>query len=112
MTDATATVIEQEHAAIEIEQAETGRQQTRREAAQFAERVHMVKGRWNPDASSATAYAWFVWRAQAIGEARSLILQSVAPEDGCRLAEQAVAPFARRLPLLTGHDTVVHRRDA
>jgi hypothetical protein len=38
--------------------------------AQFAERVPMVKGRWNPDASSATAYAWFVWRAPATGETR------------------------------------------
>ena len=22
----------------------------------------MVKGRWDPEASTATAYAWFVWR--------------------------------------------------
>jgi hypothetical protein len=29
--------------------------------APFAERVPMVKGRWDPNASSATAYAWFVW---------------------------------------------------
>jgi len=29
--------------------------------ATFAERVPMVKGRWDPEASSATAYAWFVW---------------------------------------------------
>jgi hypothetical protein len=29
--------------------------------AQFAERVPMVKGRWDPQASTATAYAWFVW---------------------------------------------------
>lgn len=30
--------------------------------AQFAERVPMVKGRWDdPNASSATAYMWFVW---------------------------------------------------
>jgi hypothetical protein len=29
--------------------------------AQFAERVPMVKGRWDPDASTATAYAWAVW---------------------------------------------------
>lgn len=27
----------------------------------FAERVPMVKGRWDPVASSATAYAWFLW---------------------------------------------------
>jgi hypothetical protein len=29
--------------------------------APFVERVPMVKGRWDPDASSATSYAWFVW---------------------------------------------------
>lgn len=29
--------------------------------APFVERVPMVKGRWDPDASTATAYAWFVW---------------------------------------------------
>ena len=30
--------------------------------AQFSERVPMVKGRLDPDASSATAYAWLVWK--------------------------------------------------
>lgn len=29
--------------------------------APFAERVPMVKGRWDPEASTATAYAWFIW---------------------------------------------------
>lgn len=29
--------------------------------AVFAERVPMTKGRWDPDASTATSYAWFVW---------------------------------------------------
>lgn len=29
--------------------------------AQFVERVPMVKGRWDPSASTATSYAWFVW---------------------------------------------------
>ena len=29
--------------------------------AHFAERVPMVKGRCDPEASTATAYAWFVW---------------------------------------------------
>lgn len=27
----------------------------------FVERVPMVKGRWDPDASTATAYTWWVW---------------------------------------------------
>lgn len=30
--------------------------------APFVERVPMVKGRWDPEASTATAYAWIVWR--------------------------------------------------
>jgi hypothetical protein len=29
--------------------------------APFVERVPMVKGRWDPDAATATSYAWFVW---------------------------------------------------
>lgn len=29
--------------------------------AQFAERVPMVKGRWDPSATTATSYAWIVW---------------------------------------------------
>lgn len=30
--------------------------------ALFSERVPMVKGRWDPKASSATSYAWVVWK--------------------------------------------------
>lgn len=29
--------------------------------AQFAERVPLCKGRWNPDGSTATSYCWIVW---------------------------------------------------
>jgi hypothetical protein len=29
--------------------------------AQFVERVPMIKGRWDPDATTATSYAWFIW---------------------------------------------------
>ena len=32
---------------------------------QYVERVPMVKGRWDPTASTATPYAWFVWRPAA-----------------------------------------------
>ena len=32
--------------------------------AQFCERVPMTKGRWDPDASTATSYSWFVWLAR------------------------------------------------
>ena len=44
--------------------------------ATFAERVAMVKGRWDPGASSATAYAWFLWlkpEALATSPARAAI---------------------------------------
>lgn len=29
--------------------------------AQFSERVPMVEGRWDPEAGTATSYAWFIW---------------------------------------------------
>lgn len=32
--------------------------------ALFAERVPMVKGRWDPQASTATAYCWIVWNLE------------------------------------------------
>ncbi len=40
--------------------------------APFSERVPMVKGRWDPEASSATAYAWFFWLKGHQGPARVL----------------------------------------
>jgi hypothetical protein len=36
--------------------------------APFVERVPMVKGRWDPDASTATSYAWFIWRRPLVAE--------------------------------------------
>lgn len=35
--------------------------------APFSERVPMVKGRWDPGASSATAYAWFIFLKPCAG---------------------------------------------
>lgn len=34
---------------------------------QFVERVPMVKGKYDPEASSATAYAWFIWSRENFG---------------------------------------------
>lgn len=34
--------------------------------AQFSERVPMTKGRWDPEASTATAYCWVVWLKTAV----------------------------------------------
>jgi hypothetical protein len=36
--------------------------------AQFCERVPMVKGRWDPDATTAIAYAWFGWSKLALAQ--------------------------------------------
>lgn len=47
--------------------------------APFVERVPMLKGRWDPNASSATAYCWFVWSKPATGETR---VKWIPP--GCR----------------------------
>ncbi len=35
--------------------------------APFSERVPMVQGRWDPKASTATHYSWFVWRGPKWG---------------------------------------------
>lgn len=42
--------------------------------AQFAERVPLCKGRWDPDGDTATAYLWIVWekRARQVGDTRFL----------------------------------------
>ena len=52
--------------------------------AQFSERVPMVKGRLDPKASTATSYAWLVWRpAQWDGESVHPCLSWIPP---CRKA--------------------------
>ena len=55
--------------------------------APFAERVPMVKGRWDPDASSATAYAWFIWRKG--GPPRPTELHWIPPGTKARLSRPA-----------------------
>jgi hypothetical protein len=49
--------------------------------APFVERVPMVKGRWDPHASTATSYAWFVWCKDIAGLPR---IYWIPP--GCRRA--------------------------
>jgi hypothetical protein len=49
--------------------------------APFVERVPMFKGRWDPDASTATSYAWFVWRKR-----RSALPRIFWIPPGCRTA--------------------------
>lgn len=63
--------------------------------ALFAERVPMVKGRWDPKASSATSYAWVVWQHAHRGETRLTWIpprQRIAltrPDDVQRFARAA-----------------------
>jgi hypothetical protein len=58
--------------------------------APFVERVPMVKGRWDPNASTATAYAWFVWGKSFSGPSRVFWIPPgcreslTRPDDRCR----------------------------
>jgi len=54
--------------------------------AQFSERVPMTKGRWNPDASTATAYAWLVW-SRRIGVNEGTIFSWIPPGQRQRLTK-------------------------
>lgn len=71
--------------------------------APFAERVPMVKGRWDPGASSATAYAWFLWaKPHVSGSGEPPRVSFIAPgtrdrlsrpDDVIRFVGQADAPL-------------------
>jgi hypothetical protein len=69
----------------------------------FAERVPMVKGRWDPEASSATAYAWFFWASPGAAWAAELpdapILAPIPPGSKSRLSRREdLERFALREP--------------
>ncbi|GEP12270.1 hypothetical protein [Methylobacterium gnaphalii] len=66
--------------------------------AQFVERVPMVKGRWDPAASTATAYAWIVWVRDAAPRPLFLIPPGrkralTRPDDVRRFAVAAETPL-------------------
>jgi hypothetical protein len=61
--------------------------------APFAERVPMVKGRYDPSASSATAYAWFIWRKGRASMPPELM--GIAPGAKARLTRPSDQRFAR-----------------
>lgn len=63
--------------------------------APFSERVPMVKGRWDPDASSATAYAWFFWIKPGIGTARGPLASLLPIPPGTRERLAKVGDVAR-----------------
>ena len=60
--------------------------------APFAERVPMTKGRWDPGASTATAYAWFVWIKGVPPGPR---LEPIPPGAKTRLSRPSDLQFAR-----------------
>lgn len=64
--------------------------------APFSERVPMVAGRWDPDASSATAYAWFIF------------LRGSSPDGSSR--EQRGTPAPIIVPIPPGTRSRLHRR--
>ena len=66
--------------------------------APFVERVPMVKGRWDPDASTATSYAWFVWCKNASAQPHIFWIPPgcrvalTLPDDRRRFAAWTLAP--------------------
>lgn len=64
--------------------------------APFSGRLPMVEGRWDPEASTATGYAWFVWVKPSVAD---MLLNDVARE---RLI--LIPPSAKRV--LTRRDDV------
>ena len=52
--------------------------------AQFIERVPMVKGRLDKKASTATAYAWFVWEKESGASHHDEVAGQRCSNDSCR----------------------------
>ena len=73
--------------------------------AQYAERVPMTKGRWDPEASTATAYCWVVWTSGELDTGEPTQFRWIPPGQRKRLSTAAdVERFAvrRPSPLLDG----------
>jgi hypothetical protein len=79
--------------------------------APFVERVPMVKGRWDPDASTATSYAWFVWRQGDHSATRIFWIppgcrrELARPDDVARFAAWSLVPSAAPLFASSGGKT-------
>ena len=72
----------------------------------FCERVAMVKGGWRPDASTAAAYAWFVWEpsvgGQTVHQGQTRVIW-IPPGTRRRLMKPMDIPMAADLgALMTG----------
>jgi hypothetical protein len=66
--------------------------------APFVERVPMVKGPWDPDANTATSYAWFVWAKAVAGPSQVFWIPPgcrrslTSPADRQQFAAWSLAP--------------------
>lgn len=66
--------------------------------ALFVERVALVKGRWDPEASTATSYCWAVWDRAHAGSTRLAWIppgcrqRLSRPDDRRRFAPETLAP--------------------
>lgn len=80
--------------------------------APFSERVPMTLGRWQVDATSATAYAWFFWMKDAAARPVRMIAPGTRrrlsrPTDASLYGWQPPVPLLEGLaPLTTQPDTV------
>jgi hypothetical protein len=67
--------------------------------AQFAERLPMHEGRWDPDGDTATSYAWFVWARGSTEDTRLIWIPNgqrealERPTDRERFAMRMEAPL-------------------
>ena len=60
--------------------------------APFAERVPMIEGVWDPEATTATAYAWFIWaKAQTPRTIRTEHIEPGAEKRHTRTEDMALA---------------------
>lgn len=66
-------------------------------AAQYVERVPMVRGRMDPEATTATSYCWYIWDKAAAG--RSTILEWIPP---CRRVLEKPGDYKVPSPLAAG----------
>ena len=56
---------------------------------QYAERVPMTKGRWDPEASTATAYCWVVWTSSDLNTGEPTQFRWIPPGQRKRLSTVA-----------------------
>ncbi len=62
--------------------------------ATFAERLPMVKGRYDPDVSSASSYAWFIWIKPGVKTPLARMARQVRAAEGMYLG-MGIAPGAQ-----------------